>query len=77
MSKKKIVGEICKCGHLKQVHDNIQFGEKHLERDDEHGHIVGRVMKNDPEQFTIKGHGACQMCPCPKFTWVKFVFEDE
>lgn len=75
--KRKIIGDMCRCGHLKCVHDSVQFAERHLERDEEHGHIVGRNIIDFENQGTIKGHGACTLCPCPKFTWVRFVYEGE
>lgn len=73
---RELVGELCTCGHLKIQHTAVQFSERNVERDPEHGGIIERRIEEDT-QFTMPGHGGCSCCPCPKFTWKEFVFKDE
>lgn len=68
MSKQKIIGELCTCGHLKTHHLNIAFPPGTIGED--------RIVKDLGTQQRAKHHGACSMCNCPQFTWKEYVYEE-
>lgn len=69
--KKKIIDEICTCGHLKSQHLPVfVMGVATAEMYE--GQDQSRKV-----QPIAQGHGACNVttCDCSKFTWKGYVYE--
>jgi len=73
---KKIIGELCTCGHRKIHHGQFAFPKWNPDTTDEDAHP--RLIREPyEEQIRMKGHGACSLCVCSQFTWKEFIFEEE
>ena len=41
------------------------------------GHLMSVHDAADHGVCAVSGHGACKCCECSKFTWARFITQDE